>query len=108
MCIRDLADTGLGWVGSLPPSDHPALLAVPARRRRPVDPDRYPGLSAYETRTVALGADRRVILTHSPTLHAAQARGFEQTLAKATRALTELADTLARGRTRRPCLLYTS
>ena len=100
--FTDLADTGLGWVGSLPPSDHPALLAVPARRRRPVDPDRYPGLSAYETRTVALGAHRRVILTHSPTLHAAQARGFEQTLAKATRALTELADTLARGRTRRP------
>jgi len=100
--FTDLADTALGWVGSLPPSDHPALLAVPARRRRPVDPDRYPGLSAYETRTVALGAHRRVILTHSPTLHAAQARGFEQTLAKATRALTELADTLARGRTRRP------
>src|SRR5659263_15895 len=73
--FTDLADTGLGWVGSLPPSDHPALLAVPARRRRPVDPDRYPGLSAYETRTVALGAHRRVILTHSPTLHAAQARG---------------------------------
>ena len=100
--FTDLADTGLGWVGSLPPSDHPALLAVPTRRRRPVDPDRYPGLSAYETRTVALGAHRRVILTHSPTLHAAQARGFDQTLAKATRALTELADTLARGRTRRP------
>ena len=100
--FTDLADTGLGWVGSLPPSDHPGLLAIPARRRRPVDPDRYPGLSAYETRAAALGADRRVILTHSPTLHAAQARGFEQTLTKATRALTELADTLARGRTRRP------
>jgi transposase len=42
-----------------------------------------------------------VVLTHSPTLHAAQARGFDQTLAKATRALDELAATLARGRARR-------
>jgi len=100
--FADLADAGLHFVGSLPSGDHRYLLAVPARRRRPVDPQRYPGLSAYETRAVALGADRRVILTHSPTLHAAQTRGFDQTLAKATRALDELAATLARGRTRRP------
>jgi transposase len=93
--------TGLGFVGSLPPSDHPDLLAVPARRRGPVDPDRYPGLSAHDTRATVFGVDRRVILTHSPTLHAAQARGFDQTLAKATRQLTDLAATLARGKTRR-------
>ena len=96
-----LTGTGLGFGGSLPPSDHPDLLAVPARRRRVVDPDRFPGLSAFDTRAQVFGADRRVILTHSPTLHAAQSRGFDQTLAKATRALTELAATLARGRTRR-------
>jgi hypothetical protein len=41
-----------------------------------------------------------VILTYSPTLHAAQTAGFDQTLAKATRALAELAATLARGNTR--------
>jgi transposase len=41
------------------------------------------------------------VLTHSPTLHEAQARGFAQTLATATRALAELAATLERGRTRR-------
>jgi transposase len=93
--------SGLGFVGSLPPSEHPDLLAVPARRRRVVDPDRYPGLTAYDTRATVFGVDRRVVLTHSPTLHAAQARGFDQTLAKATGALTDLGDTLARGRTRR-------
>ena len=32
-----LTETGLGFVGSLPPSEHPDLLAVPARRRRAVD-----------------------------------------------------------------------
>src|SRR5660398_177994 len=64
-------------------------------------PDRFPGLTAYDTHTQAFGQNRRVVLTHSPTLHDAQARGFEQTLAKASRALTELAATLARGKTRR-------
>lgn len=96
-----LTASGLHFVGSLPPSDFPDLLAVPARRRRPVDPDKFGGLSAYDTRAVVFGTDRRVVLTHSDILHAKQSRGFEQTLAKATRALSELAATLARGKTRR-------
>jgi transposase len=96
-----LAELKLHHVGSLPPADHPELLAIPARRYKPVDPDRFGGLTAVDTTTDALGARRRVVLTHSPTLHAAQSRGFDQTLAKATRALDELAATLARGRTRR-------
>ena len=96
-----LSDSGLHFVGSLPPSDYPELLAVPARRRRPVDPEHLPGLSAYDTRALVFGTERRVVLTHSPTLHTKQSRGFEQTLAKTLRRLTELADTLARGNTRR-------
>ena len=43
-----------------------------------------------------------MILTHSPTFHDRQARGFDQTLAKAGRQLTELQARLARGQTRRP------
>jgi len=35
-----LKESGLHFVGSLPPSDFPDRLAVPARRRRPVDPYR--------------------------------------------------------------------
>jgi transposase len=96
-----LADAGLHFVGSLPPSDFPDLLALPAAERRPVDPSTYPGLTAYTTRRVVFGADRRVVLTHSPNLHAKQSRGFDQTLAKTGRGLRKLADTLARGKTRR-------
>jgi transposase len=92
----------LHFVGSLRPSDHPDLLAIPARRFRVVDPERFPGLTALETRTTALGADRRVIITHSQTFHLRQVRGFEQTLAKARRRLAGLQARLARGRTRRP------
>jgi transposase len=67
-----------------------------------VDAERFEGLTALETRTMALGADRRVILTHSEGFHLRQARGFEQTLAKARRRLATLQARLARGRTRRP------
>jgi len=97
-----LAETNLDYVGSVPASDCADLLALPAAARTALDPDRFGGLSAYGTRRVVYGAGRRTILTHSPQLHEHQARGFTgTTLAKASRALDELAATLARGRTRR-------
>ncbi|MGH8993959.1 MAG: IS1634 family transposase [Acidimicrobiia bacterium] len=96
-----LIDTSpLHHIGSLPPSDHPELLAVPASKFRPVG-EPYPDVTAYETRGVALGARRRLIVTHSPTLHAKQTAGLTQTLTKAGRRLGELAERLARGKTRR-------
>jgi transposase len=93
---------GIGFVGSLPPSDHPDLLAIARTRYRTVDADRFPGLTHVDTTVTALGVTRRAVLTHSKTLHAAQARGFDQTLAKAQQRLAVLADKLARGKTRRP------
>jgi len=93
--------SGLGFVGSLPPSQHPELLAIPAGRYRPVDPQRYPGLSCVDTTVTALGVTRRAVLTHSPSLHAKQSAGFDQTLAQTRARLGELAARLARGRTRR-------
>lgn len=92
---------GLHFVGSLVPSNHPDLLAVPARRYQVVDEARFLGVTAFEARVDALGAERRVVVTHSPTFHDAQTRGFAQTLAKASRALGELGERLARGKTRR-------
>ena len=91
----------LGFVGSLPPSDHPDLLGIPAAGYRPVDIERYPGLTCVDTEVTALGVTRRAVLTHSPTLHAKQSRGLDQTLAKTRARLSELQATLARGKTRR-------
>jgi transposase len=97
-----LAELGLHFVGSVPPSDHPDLLARPTADRQVVPAYTDERLSAFETTAMVLGQRRRVILTHSPGLHTAQQGGFAQTLRKATAALTELAARLARGRTRRP------
>jgi transposase len=95
-------DTSLHFVGSLPPSDHPELLAVPTARYRPVDKVRFPGLSAFETTKVVFGVERRIVVTHSDNLHEKQSAGFDQTLAKARRQLSELTARLARGKTRKP------
>jgi transposase len=96
-----LAALHLHFVGSVPPSEHPRLLARPAGDRHVVAAYACENLTALEATAVVLGAERRVILTHSPTLHAAQQVGFTQTLTKATTALGNLAEKLARGKTRR-------
>jgi transposase len=93
--------SGLGYVTSLPPSDHPELLAIPADTFVEIDPDRYEGVSAHDTTVEALGVTRRAIITHSQAFHQRQARGFDQTLTKARRQLGELQARLARGRTRK-------
>jgi transposase len=91
----------LSFVGSLPPSDHPDLLAAPKDRYRVVDAERFVGLSTFETRKVVFGTERRLVVCHSDGLHVKQSRGFDQTLAKAHRQLTELQARLARGKTRK-------
>src|SRR5487761_1302112 len=96
-----IAKSPLHFVGSLPPAQHRALLVIPRRGYRVVDEERFPGVRATETRTTALGAEYRVIITHSDSFCQKQSRGFDQTLAKAHRQLTELAERLSRGKTRR-------
>jgi transposase len=96
-----IEDSPLHFVGSLPPSEHPDLLAAEKDRYRAVDATRFPGLTAFETRKVVFGVERRIVVTHSENLHAKQDWGFEQTLPKARRQLSALAARLARGKTRK-------
>ncbi len=93
--------TRLHFVGSLAPSDHPDLLAVPKDRYRVVDEEAFPGLVAFEATKVVFGHERRLVVCHSQGLHDKQSRGFTQTLAKAIRQLGEVQARLARGRTRK-------
>ncbi|MHB1499371.1 MAG: IS1634 family transposase [Acidimicrobiales bacterium] len=91
----------LHFVGSLPPSDHPELLAIEKSRYEVVDAEAFPGLLAFETEKVVFGKLRRLVLCHSEGLHEKQSRGFTQTLAKAHRQLAAVAERLARGKTRK-------
>jgi len=96
-----LDGAALHFVGSLPPSDYPDLLGVSKHRYKIVDKEAFPGLRAFETTKVVFGAERRLVVCHSDGLHVKQSRGFDQTLAKATRQLGELQARLARGKTRK-------
>jgi transposase len=87
------------FVGSLPPSDHPELLAVPKSSYEPVEG--FSGLVAFEATKEVFGTERRVVVTHSEVLHEKQSQGFDQTLAKARRQLAEVQARLARGKTRK-------
>jgi len=97
--FADLTGQGLHYVGSVPPSDQPDLLAIPRRRYQPID--QFEGLHATEVSLPALGRTHRGVLTPCAELHAGQSRGLTQALAKVDRDLTHIADTLARGRARR-------
>src|SRR6266705_6803735 len=92
----------LCFVGSLPPSSHPELLAAGKDRYQVVDEEAFPGLTAFETRKAVFGAERRLVVCHSTGLHEKQSRGFDQTLGKVHRQLAVVRDRLARGKTRKP------
>jgi hypothetical protein len=97
----ELIDSGpLHFIGSLPPSDHLDLMAVPKSRYKNVDAKRFPGLSALRPPRSS-SANNRIVVTHSQNFHDEQAASFEQTLAKARRQLSELAARLARGKGRK-------
>jgi len=83
-------------------TEHITFVGPAAAQARLAEMMSLPGMAARvaAVRAEMAAADR--VLTHSPTLHTAQSRGFDQTLAKANAKLTELAATLARGKTRRP------
>src|SRR6266576_2699553 len=98
---KTLDGAPLHFVGSLPPSDHPELLAVSKDHYGPVDQARFPGLVAFEARKAVFGAERRLVVCHSDGLHAKQSQGFDQALAKAHRQLAAVQARLARGKTRK-------
>jgi transposase len=94
--------TGIGFISSVAPSDHPELLTVPLADYHVPDATAFPGVVAYETNAVVFGKQRRVVITHSDGLHHKQSQSFDHTtIAKATSQLSELAARLERGKTRR-------
>ncbi|MQA79255.1 MAG: transposase [Streptosporangiales bacterium] len=93
---------GPHFVGPLPSSEHPDLIAARLTVPRAVNPAHLPGVTALDGRARVAGVDRRVIRVHSTNLQAAQTRALAQDLAHATRRLDELASALRLGVVDRP------
>jgi transposase len=83
------------FVGSLCPTQHPALLRVPRARFHPLDGEELEGVLAWRTRTQVLGAERTVLVTYNPELFLTQSATLLRELRKRTGQLKALQHALA-------------
>jgi transposase len=88
------------FVGSLVPTQHPELLAIPARRFRSLADEDLPGVRAYRTRRKVFGVERTVLVTYNENLFVAQSQTLLREIAKRQQRLRELQQKLRRHRTR--------
>ena len=86
------------FVGSLVPTQHPDLLAVPPTHFTSLEEDGLPGVLAYRTTTVVFGVERTVLVTDNENLFVAQGQTLLREIAKRQKRLRELQHQLRRRR----------
>jgi transposase len=99
---RAIDESAIRYVTSVPPSQHPDLLAVPLASFTTATSPRLDGVRYQVSRRRILGRERLVVQTHSASLAAGQLAGLRQHLTKASARLEDLRSALARGRRRKP------
>ena len=87
--ILRLSDA-MGFVGSLVPSHHPELLAVPKTEFVPMEGSQFGGVLAYRTKKEVFGAMRTVVVTYNESLYLGQMQGLVISMRKANERLREL------------------
>jgi len=93
-----LAQSSFHFIGSLVPSQHADLLAVPLDRFKPLAGQRLEGCLAYRTTKEVFGQQRTIVITHNENLLEGQLQGINASLLKARRKLEELQASLRRRR----------
>ena len=94
-----MAATSYHFIGSLVPTQHLDLLAVPRSQFHPLSQDGLPGVSAYRTRKAVFGRDRTVLVTYNENLFVAQSKTLLREIGKRQQQFAELAARLRRWRT---------
>lgn len=82
-------DSPYHFVGSLVPSHHRDLLAVPLVEYMDLKPP-FAGEKAYRTTKLVMGVERTVVATYNENLFAGQIQGLSQHLTRTVRGLREL------------------
>jgi transposase len=77
-------------IGSLVPSQHADLLAVPLRRFETLDDPRLEGVTVYRTKKTVQGQEWTLVVTRSDALLEGQLRGIAQHLAKRRKRFLDL------------------
>jgi len=96
--LEAVAESPYHFVGSLVPTQHPKLLALPAVRFRSLAQEGLAGVRVYRTRETVFGASRTVLVTYNENLFVAQSQTLLREIAKRQQALRELQHQLRRHR----------
>ena len=86
------------FVGSLVPTQHRDLLAVPRKRFRSLAAEGFAEVSAYRTEKKVFGVSRTVLVTYNENLLVAQSQTLLREIAKRQQSLRELQQQLRRWR----------
>lgn len=93
-----LGGSSFHFIGSLVPSQHADLLAVPLEKFAPLAGERPASCLAYRTTQSAFGRERTIVITYNENLLEGQLQGIAASLTKARRKLDELQANLRRRR----------
>ena len=96
--FQTLQDTPFHFVGSLVPSQHADLLAVPRRQFRTLTTAGLEGVEVYRTQKRVFGQPRTIVVTFNQALLDGQLQGLTVNLSKARRKLRDLQTQLQRRR----------
>jgi transposase len=88
--LTEAADTGLHFVGSLVPTHHPQLLAIPRQQMRRLDQTQLPAVWAYRTQQKVFGVSRTVLVVFNRPLFRAQVKTLHREINKRCRKLKAL------------------
>lgn len=88
--------SSLHFVGSLVPTQHPDLLAIPRKAMRRLDRAQLPAAWAYRTHKPVFGVNRTVVVTFNQKFFRAQTRTLSREIHKRQRQLEKLQSSLLR------------
>ncbi len=84
------------FIGSLVPTQHPKLLAIPSKRFHSLESEGLPEVSVYRSTQEVFGVERTVLVTYNENLFIAQSRTLLREIAKRQSNLRELQQQLRR------------
>jgi transposase len=84
------------FIGSLVPTQHPKLLAIPSKRFHSLESEGLPEVSVYRSTREVFGVERTVLVTYNENLFIAQSRTLLREIAKRQSNLRELQQQLRR------------
>jgi transposase len=77
-----VAESSYHFIGSLVPTQHPQLLAIPLARLRSLAADGLPQVRSYRTRQKVFGRERTVLVTYNENLFVAQSQTLLREIAR--------------------------